>query len=152
MKRLLCFVALALALTGSALAHNADNDMICILSGVTGSAASVVSFANNTIFLDHGEPKGTYVETSRGDTRSPRPVWTWEAVAGPRMILKDLAHPGVSIELTTTSKAPDALGISYMPTIAIRGGVTVARGECGAPIFMGEVVETSSTADQGKNP
>jgi hypothetical protein len=101
--------------------------MICTLSGIDGAPSVAISFANNTIFLDRGESKGTYVETSRGDARAPRPVWAWELIAGPRIILKDLTHPGALIELIPGEK-PDSLGISYMPAVAIRDAVIVAQG------------------------
>jgi hypothetical protein len=145
------FLTALMGLATPAWAHNSDKDMICTLSGINGAPSVAISFANNTIFLDRGESKGTYVETSRGDARAPRPVWAWELIAGPRIILKDLAHPGALIELIPGEK-PDSLGISYMPAVAKRDGVIVAQGKCGAPMLMGEVVETSSTSDQGKNP
>ena len=118
MLRPLALAAFALALMGSAHAHDYGADMICRVTE-TGGNRSAWSFAPNTTTVD-GSPVSTFVETSYlGHGKSvvsqagSRPVWLMTANPVGVVTLLPRNNPGWALVVSNLSRAGMAISGGY---------------------------------------
>ncbi len=133
MLRSLALAALALALAGSAQAHDYSADMICRVTETDG-ARSAWSFAPNTASVD-GSPVSTFVETSYlGHGKSvvsqagSRPVWlmTPNPVGGVTLLPRN--NPGWAIVVSNLARAGTTIAGGYASLL--HNGVLIGVGQC----------------------
>src|SRR5580700_171440 len=133
MLRPLALAAFALALMGSAHAHDYGADMICRVTETDGNR-SAGSFAPNTTSVD-GSPVSTFVETSYlGHGKSvvsqagSRPVWlmTTNPVGGVTLLPRN--DPGWS--LIVSNLARTGTTISGGSASLLHNGVLIGVGQC----------------------
>ena len=118
MLRPLALAAFALALVGSAHAHDYGADMICRVTE-TDDNRSAWSFAPNTTSVD-GSPVSTFVETSYlGHGKSvvsqagSRPVWLMTANPVGGVTLLPRNNPGWALVVSNLSRAGMAISGGY---------------------------------------
>jgi hypothetical protein len=127
MLRPLALAAFALALVGSAHAHDYGADMICRVTETDGNR-SAWSFAPNTTSVD-GSPVSTFVETSYlGHGKSvvsqagSRPVWLMTANPVGGVTLLPRNNPGWALVVSNLSRA----GMASL----LHNGVLIGLGQC----------------------
>jgi hypothetical protein len=133
MIRPAALAAIALALTGSANAHDYNSDIVCRVTESDGQR-SAWSFASNTIGAD-GSPVSTFVETSYlGHGKSVvsqaglRPVWVMTPNRMGGMSLLSQSNPGWSLVVSNVGRSgPTMLGGD---AALIHNGALVGVGQC----------------------
>jgi hypothetical protein len=130
---LVALAAVALALTGSAQAHDYSADMICRVTETDGNR-SAWSFAPNTTSLD-GSPVSTFVETSYlGHGKSvvsqvgSRPVWLMTANPVGGVTLLPRNNPGWALVVSNVARAGTAISGGYASLL--HNGVLIGVGQC----------------------
>ena len=133
MFRRVALVAVALALTGSANAHDYGADMICRVTETDG-ARSAWSFAPNTVGAD-GSPVSTFVETSYlGHGKSvvsqagSRPVWMMTANPVGGVTLLPRNNPGWALIVSNVARAGASIAGGY--ATLLHNGVLIGVGQC----------------------
>jgi hypothetical protein len=126
-------LAAALALTGSAEAHDYSADMICRVTETDGNR-SAWSFAPNTMSVD-GSPVSTFIETSYlGHGKSvvsqpgSRPVWvmTTNQIGGVTLLPRN--DPGWALVVSNLARTGPTASGGY--ATLLHNGVLVGRGQC----------------------
>ena len=126
-------LAAALALAGSAEAHDYSADMICRVTETDGQR-SAWSFAPNTVGAD-GSPVSTFVETSYlGHGKSvvsqpgARPVWLMTANPVGGVTLLPRNNPGWALVVSNLTCAGTAISGGYASLL--HNGVLIGVGQC----------------------
>jgi len=132
MLKLLALAAL-LALTGSAVAHDYNADIICRVTETDGNR-SAWSFAPNTIGAD-GSPVSTFVETSYfGHGKSvvsqggSRPVWLMTANSAGGVTLLPRNNTGWSLIVSNLARTGTSISGGYASLL--HNGVLIGVGQC----------------------
>jgi hypothetical protein len=126
-------LAVALALAGSAEAHDYSADIICRVTETDGQR-SAWSFAPNTTSAD-GSPVSTFVETSYfGHGKSvvsqagSRPVWLMTANPIGGVTLLPRNDPGWSLVVSNLARTGTTISGGYASLL--HNGVLVGVGQC----------------------
>jgi hypothetical protein len=133
MLRPLALAAFALALMGSAHAHDYGADMICRVTETDGNR-SAWSFAPNTTSVD-GSPVSTFVETSYfGHGKSvvsqagSRPVWLMTANPVGGVTLLPRNNPGWALVVSNLARTRTTISGGYASLF--HNGVLIGVGQC----------------------
>jgi hypothetical protein len=131
-------LAAALALAGSAEAHDYSADMVCRVTETDGNR-SAWSFAPNTASVD-GSPVSTFVETSYlGHGKSvvsqtgSRPVWLMTANPVGGVTLLPRNNPGWALVVSNVTRAGMAIAGGYASLL--HNGVLIGVGQCAQRTF-----------------
>jgi hypothetical protein len=126
-------LAAALALAGSAEAHDYSADMVCRVTETDGGR-SAWSFAPNTTSVD-GSPVSTFVETSYlGHGKSvvsqtgSRPVWLMTANPVGGVTLLPRNNPGWALVVSNLARTATSISGGYASLL--HNGVLIGVGQC----------------------
>jgi hypothetical protein len=126
-------LAVALALAGSAQAHDFSADIICRVTETDGNR-SAWSFAPNTTSVD-GSPVSTLIETSYlGHGKSvvsqagSRPVWVMTPNQLGGMTLLPRNDPGWSLVVSNLARTGSTISGGYASLL--HNGVLIGVGQC----------------------